>query len=304
MCVAIWIISIHTSWLISPAGVLFVPTPLQRRGQHWPQLSTANLSTRVQHLSPGEHLCGGAGERRVLCVDDNQFVALVQPAQNVIFLLHLLPYPSPIFVSYSLSLFLHLYLFPSHSVFFPLPSLSPNPQYDAVAYRIEPLVDPTFTGKPVLMPHHKGRKRFHLGKEFVRHLYWMSTKRMEIDTCMCALCVSCACGNVFYRAVWEPGSYGCLTQGELDGGGAEHVGVPQWICSQSHIAQRSCAYTGAGAAWHAHGARTTPPGWNWYVHIIQKLPVQLKWYNVCPYSWFGTCTYMIWQPCSCCHSNC
>lgn len=36
--------------------------------------------------------------------------------------------------------------------------------YDPVAYRIESLVNPDLTGlKPVLIPHHKGRKRMHLG---------------------------------------------------------------------------------------------------------------------------------------------
>ncbi|XP_046851691.1 phospholipase DDHD2-like [Xenia sp. Carnegie-2017] len=34
--------------------------------------------------------------------------------------------------------------------------------YDPVAYRIEPLVMKGFKGDPVLMPHHKGRKRMHL----------------------------------------------------------------------------------------------------------------------------------------------
>jgi hypothetical protein len=32
------------------------------------------------------------------------------------------------------------------------------------AYRIEPLVMEGFKGEPVLMQHHKGRKRMHLGK--------------------------------------------------------------------------------------------------------------------------------------------
>jgi hypothetical protein len=37
--------------------------------------------------------------------------------------------------------------------------------YDPVAYRIETLVNPELTSlKPVLIPHHKGRKRMHLGK--------------------------------------------------------------------------------------------------------------------------------------------
>ncbi|GBM65665.1 SEC23-interacting protein [Araneus ventricosus] len=35
--------------------------------------------------------------------------------------------------------------------------------YDPVAFRIEPLIDPNFSAKPVLIPHHKGRKRMHLG---------------------------------------------------------------------------------------------------------------------------------------------
>lgn len=35
--------------------------------------------------------------------------------------------------------------------------------YDPVAYRIEALVNPDLSGiRPVLIPHHKGRKRMHL----------------------------------------------------------------------------------------------------------------------------------------------
>ena len=37
-------------------------------------------------------------------------------------------------------------------------------QFDPVAYRVEPLVVDGAPEKAVLMPHHKGRKRFHLGK--------------------------------------------------------------------------------------------------------------------------------------------
>ena len=130
LCVAMRIISVRIQLSdVLSSGVLFKPTSLQRCGQHWPQLSTADLSTCVQHLSPGEHLRGEVGER-CDCV-----------------------------------------WMTTSSVFLSLLPLSPTRQYDAVAYRIEPLVDPTFTGKPVLMPHHKGRKRFHLGKEFIRHLY-------------------------------------------------------------------------------------------------------------------------------------
>ena len=33
-----------------------------------------------------------------------------------------------------------------------------------MAYRIEPLVTSSAPEKGLLMPHHKGRKRFHLGK--------------------------------------------------------------------------------------------------------------------------------------------
>ena len=36
-------------------------------------------------------------------------------------------------------------------------------QLDPVAYRIEPLIVPDLDLKPVLIPHHKGRKRLHLG---------------------------------------------------------------------------------------------------------------------------------------------
>ena len=35
--------------------------------------------------------------------------------------------------------------------------------FDPVAYRLEPLINPDIKQKPVLMPHHKGRKRLHLG---------------------------------------------------------------------------------------------------------------------------------------------
>ncbi|CAF3993390.1 unnamed protein product [Rotaria sordida] len=34
--------------------------------------------------------------------------------------------------------------------------------YDPVAYRLEPLIDRKWTVSPVLLPHHKGRKRLHL----------------------------------------------------------------------------------------------------------------------------------------------
>ena len=37
-------------------------------------------------------------------------------------------------------------------------------QFDPVAYRIEPLITAFPPPKPVLMPHHKGRKRMHLGR--------------------------------------------------------------------------------------------------------------------------------------------
>ncbi|KAJ7333543.1 S23-interacting protein [Desmophyllum pertusum] len=34
--------------------------------------------------------------------------------------------------------------------------------FDPVAFRIEPLVNPSVMSDPVLMPHHKGRKRMHI----------------------------------------------------------------------------------------------------------------------------------------------
>lgn len=36
--------------------------------------------------------------------------------------------------------------------------------FDPVAYRLEPLINPDIQHRPVLMPHHKGRKRLHLGE--------------------------------------------------------------------------------------------------------------------------------------------
>lgn len=36
-------------------------------------------------------------------------------------------------------------------------------QLDPVAYRIEPMILADLDLKPVLIPHHKGRKRLHLG---------------------------------------------------------------------------------------------------------------------------------------------
>ncbi|KAG6465410.1 hypothetical protein O3G_MSEX015135, partial [Manduca sexta] len=40
--------------------------------------------------------------------------------------------------------------------------------YDPIAYRIEPLINPRMRDvKPSLIPHHKGRKRMHLGMSFI-----------------------------------------------------------------------------------------------------------------------------------------
>lgn len=36
-------------------------------------------------------------------------------------------------------------------------------QYDPVAYRIEPMIVSEVDLEPMLIPHHKGRKRMHLG---------------------------------------------------------------------------------------------------------------------------------------------
>ena len=44
-------------------------------------------------------------------------------------------------------------------------------QFDPVAYRIEPLVSGTAPERAVLMPHHKGRKRFHLGEWGTLHVH-------------------------------------------------------------------------------------------------------------------------------------
>lgn len=40
-------------------------------------------------------------------------------------------------------------------------------QFDPVAYRIEPMVVPGVEFEPMLIPHHKGRKRMHLGESIV-----------------------------------------------------------------------------------------------------------------------------------------
>uniref|UniRef100_A0A8C8ZPZ3 DDHD domain containing 2 n=1 Tax=Prolemur simus TaxID=1328070 RepID=A0A8C8ZPZ3_PROSS len=40
--------------------------------------------------------------------------------------------------------------------------------FDPVAYRIEPMVVPEVEFEPMLIPHHKGRKRMHLGKSRYR----------------------------------------------------------------------------------------------------------------------------------------
>ncbi|XP_038641051.1 phospholipase DDHD2-like [Scyliorhinus canicula] len=41
-------------------------------------------------------------------------------------------------------------------------SLCLPPQFDPVAYRIEPMIVPDLELEPMLIPHHKGRKRMHL----------------------------------------------------------------------------------------------------------------------------------------------
>lgn len=40
--------------------------------------------------------------------------------------------------------------------------------YDPIAYRIEPLINPVFENiPPFQVPHHKGRKRMHLGNYYL-----------------------------------------------------------------------------------------------------------------------------------------
>ena len=59
-------------------------------------------------------------------------------------------------------------------------------QFDPVAYRLEPLVCPSPPGKAVLMPHHKGRKRFHLG-ECVCHRLTCTCTRSRVCECVCVI---------------------------------------------------------------------------------------------------------------------
>lgn len=43
--------------------------------------------------------------------------------------------------------------------------------YDPVAYRIEPLINEAFENIPPLqIPHHKGRKRMHLGNFYYKYI--------------------------------------------------------------------------------------------------------------------------------------
>lgn len=41
----------------------------------------------------------------------------------------------------------------------------PAVQFDPVAYRIEPMIVSEVDLEPMLIPHHKGRKRMHLGMD-------------------------------------------------------------------------------------------------------------------------------------------
>lgn len=50
-------------------------------------------------------------------------------------------------------------------------------QLDPVAYRIEPMILPDLDLKPVLIPHHKGRKRLHLGRMRTKVLFVNSVSR-------------------------------------------------------------------------------------------------------------------------------
>ncbi|XP_077991944.1 triacylglycerol hydrolase DDHD2-like isoform X2 [Glandiceps talaboti] len=55
--------------------------------------------------------------------------------------------------------------------------------FDPVAYRIEPLINATFSSiKPVLMPHHKGRKRLHLELKDSLSAFGADLKRSLVDS--------------------------------------------------------------------------------------------------------------------------
>ena len=69
-----------------------------------------------------------------------------------------------------------------------------------MAYRIEPLVTTSAPDRALLMAHHKGRKRFHLGKyiqsniiihtESGTQLPEMMTPSVFKDTWICSLCIN------------------------------------------------------------------------------------------------------------------
>ena len=55
--------------------------------------------------------------------------------------------------------------------------------YDPIAYRLEPLINSSLTNiNPVLIPHHKGRKRMHLEVKEMMYRLGSDVKQMIYDT--------------------------------------------------------------------------------------------------------------------------
>ncbi|KAM7153391.1 triacylglycerol hydrolase DDHD2 isoform 2-T2 [Macrochelys suwanniensis] len=68
--------------------------------------------------------------------------------------------------------------------------------FDPVAYRIEPMIVPDLEFEPMLLPHHKGRKRMHLGKAQSRPSSWLGAGLYSV-----ALCNAWYCSNASPQAL-------------------------------------------------------------------------------------------------------
>lgn len=60
-------------------------------------------------------------------------------------------------------------------------------QYDPVAYRIEPMIVTEVDLEPMLIPHHKGRKRMHLGMAVCFSLLVFVEQYCCVDFCFAGL---------------------------------------------------------------------------------------------------------------------
>lgn len=92
-------------------------------------------------------------------------------------------------------------------------------QLDPVAYRIEPLILPDLDLKPVLIPHHKGRKRLHLG--------------MALTTLAQHHCKRFGMFKVFFKAIFVSSAQSVLplqTQTDFSGFSKLPVAKQELVC--------------------------------------------------------------------------